>query len=113
MTYARWADDLVILVRADRRQDWLLKAVYWRAREELAKLGIPVNEEKSRVLDLERGETFTFLGFEFRRVRCFYGAWRPQYTPARHKRAELLQKSRGSFDAVDRALCRRSSGRSI
>ena len=97
VTYARWADDLVILVHADRRQDWLLTAVHRRVREELAKLGIPVNEEKSQVADLECGEAFTFLGFEFRRVRSFQGAWRPQYTPARHKRTELLQKLREVF----------------
>jgi RNA-directed DNA polymerase len=86
VTYARWADDLVILVDAFRRYDWLLKAVNRRVREELAKLGIPVNEAKSQVLDLERGETFTFLGFEFSRVRSHRGVWRPQFTPARHKR---------------------------
>jgi RNA-directed DNA polymerase len=97
VTYARWADDLVVLVHADPRQDWLLKAVCQRVREELAKLGIPVNEEKSRVVDLEHGETFTFLGFEFRQVRSSHGAWRPQYTPTRHKRAELLQKLRKVF----------------
>jgi len=97
VAYARWADDLVILVDADRRQDWLLRAVCRRVREELAKLGIPVNEEKSRVVDLERGDTFTFLGFEFRRVRSSHGAWRPQYTPTRHKRTELLQKLREVF----------------
>jgi len=68
-TYARWVDGLVILVYADRRHDWLLKAVYRRVQEDLTKLGIPVNEGKSRVVDLERGETFTFLRFEFRQVR--------------------------------------------
>ncbi len=91
------ATHLVILVHADRRQDWMLKAVHRRTREELAKLGIPVNEEKSRVVDLERGEIFTFLGFEFRQVRSFHGALRPQYTPMRHKRTELLQKLREVF----------------
>jgi len=97
MTYARWADALVILVHADRRQDWLLKAVHRRLREELAKLGIPVNEAKSRVVDLEEGEAFTFLGFDFRQVRNPHGAWWPQYTPTRHKRTELLQKLREVF----------------
>ncbi len=35
VTYARWADDLVILVDAFRRHDWLLMAVNRRAHEEL------------------------------------------------------------------------------
>ncbi len=97
VTYARWADDLVILVDQYRRHDWLLGAVHRRAREELTKLGIPVNEEKTRVVDLERGEAFTFLGFEFRWVRSLHGAWRPQYTPTRHKCVELRHKLREVF----------------
>jgi RNA-directed DNA polymerase len=66
-------------------------------REELTKLGIPVNEEKSRMVDLERGETFTFLGFDFRWVRSLRGTWRPQYTPTRHKCVELRHKLREVF----------------
>lgn len=97
LTYARWADDLVILVDGHRRHDWLLRAANRRVREELAKLGISVNEAKSRVVDLERGEAFTFLGFDFRQVRSLRGAWRPRYTPTRHKRTELLQKLREVF----------------
>jgi RNA-directed DNA polymerase len=100
LTYARWADDLVILVDAYRRHDWLLDAANRRVREELAKLGISVNAEKSRRVDLECGEAFTFLGFEFRRVRSLRGIWRPQCTPARHKRTELLQKLREVFQRL-------------
>ena len=40
-----------------------------RLREELAKLEVEVNEEKSRTVDLAKGESFGFLGFDFRRVR--------------------------------------------
>src|SRR6478672_4282319 len=69
LEYARYADDLVILVDASPRHDWLLKAVDKRLREELAKLHVQVNEEKSRIVDLGKGESFGFLGFEFRRVR--------------------------------------------
>src|SRR5207245_9537506 len=85
-----------------RRHDWLLDAVNRRVREELAKLGISVNEAKSRMVDLEGGEAFTFLGFEFRRVRSRRGVWRPQYTPTRHKCVELRHKLRSGFG------CRRS-----
>jgi RNA-directed DNA polymerase len=97
VAYARWADDIVILVDSYRRHDWLLDAVNRRVREEVAKLGIPVNEQKSRVVHLERDEVFTFLGFDFRWVRSLRGFWRPQYTPTRHKRKELLQKLREIF----------------
>ena len=66
--YARFADDLVILVDAERRSDWLVKAIDRRLREEFAKLRVEINEDKSRMVDLKKGESFTFLGFEYRRV---------------------------------------------
>ena len=78
LEYARYADDLVILVDAYPRHDWLLGAVDKRLREELAKLHVEINEEKSRIVDLGKGESFGFLGFEFRRMRSRKGAWRPQ-----------------------------------
>ena len=46
----------MILVNNDRRQDWLVEAVRQRLREELAKLDLRLNEEKSRIVDLSRGE---------------------------------------------------------
>jgi RNA-directed DNA polymerase len=95
--YARYADDLVILVGAYPQHDWLLKAVAKRLREELAKLGVEVNEEKSRVVDLAKGESFGFLGFEFRRIRSLSGVWRAQYTPKLKKRTALLQKLKEIF----------------
>jgi RNA-directed DNA polymerase len=95
--YARYADDLVILVDAFPQHDWLLKAVEKRLREELAQLGVEVNEEKSRVVDLAKGESFGFLGFEFRRIRSLSGVWRAQYTPKLKKRTALLQKLKEIF----------------
>src|ERR1700730_1517176 len=95
--YARFADDVVILIHADPRNSWLLKAVDKRLREELAKLHVQINEEKSRTVDLARDESFGFLGFDFRRVRTLAGRWRPQYTPKMKKRTALLQTLREVF----------------
>jgi RNA-directed DNA polymerase len=95
--YARFADDLVILVDAHTRHDWLVMAVVKRLREELGKLRVEVNEEKSRIVDLRKGESFGFLGFEFRQVRSLKGRWRPQYTPKLKKRTALLEKLREIF----------------
>jgi RNA-directed DNA polymerase len=95
--YARYADDLVILVNNDRRQDWLVETVNRRLREELAKLALRLNEEKSRIVDLSRGESFGFLGFDFRRLRSLRGRWRPQYTPKQKKRTALLQELKEVF----------------
>jgi RNA-directed DNA polymerase len=95
--YARYADDLVILVNNDRRQGWLVEAVAQRLREELAKLDLRLNEEKSRIVELSRGESFGFLGFDFRRVRSLRGRWRPQYTPKLKKRTALLRELKEVF----------------
>src|ERR1700694_2306095 len=95
--YARFADDLVILIDSHTRHDWLMKAVGKRLREELAKLQVEINEEKSRIVDLAKGDSFTFLGFEFRRILSFRGVWRPNYTPKLKKRTALLWKLRDVF----------------
>lgn len=95
--YARFADDLVILIDAHPRHAWLIKAVNRRLREELAKLRVEINEEKSRVVDLAQGDSFGFLGFEFRRILSLNGVWRPNYTPKLKKRTTLLGKLREVF----------------
>ena len=95
--YARFADDLVILVDSHPRQQWLRQAVDKRLREELAKLQVEVNEEKSRRVDLAQGEGFGFLGFAFRRIRSRAGRWMPLCTPKGKKRTALLGKLKEIF----------------
>jgi RNA-directed DNA polymerase len=107
--YARFADDLVILIDAHRRHDWLLPAVEKRLREELVALQVEVNEEKSRIVDLSRGASFGYLGFDFRRVRSQRGVWSAHYTPKLKKRTALLRKLKGVFrryqsQPVDRVI---------
>lgn len=95
--YARFADDLVILVNADPRHAWLHKAVDKRLREELARLSVSINEEKSRTVELAHEECFGFLGFDFRRVRTRNGKWRPHLTPKLKKRTALLRAIKDVF----------------
>jgi RNA-directed DNA polymerase len=97
--YARFADDLVILVDSHPHQQWLRQAVEKRLREELSKLQVEVNEEKSRTVDLQRGESFGFLGFEFRRIRSRRGRWMPLLLPKGKKRTALLCKLKEIFRA--------------
>src|SRR5258708_33953550 len=80
LEYARFADDVVILIDAHPKHDWLLKAVDQRLREEFAKLQVQINDEKSRVVDLARGESFGNLGLDFRRLRSRHCNWRPHST---------------------------------
>jgi RNA-directed DNA polymerase len=105
----RSADDLVILVNHDRRQDWRVEAVGRRLREELAKLDGQLHAEKSRIVDLSRGESFGFLGFDCRRVRSWQGRWRPQYTPQQKARTAWLRELKEVFgryrsQPVDRVI---------
>ena len=98
--YVRFADDLVILVNAHERLRWLREGVQKRIREELAKIQVEVNEEKTRTVDMRKGESFGFLGFEFRRVRSRAGKWMPLRTPQGKKRTALLRKLKECFSCA-------------
>jgi RNA-directed DNA polymerase len=95
--YARFADDLVILIDSHPRHDWLVKAVERRLREEVSKLRVEINEDKSRMVDLSKGEKFSFLGFEFRRILSRNQKWRPHFAPKLKKRTALFAKLREIF----------------
>ena len=101
LQYVRFADDIVVLVTPHWRQGWLRKAVEQRVREEIFKLGVEVNEDKTKVVDLERGGSFGFLGFEFRRVRTRAGKWMPLRLPQLRKRTALLRKLKPIFRRYD------------
>jgi RNA-directed DNA polymerase len=97
LEYARFADDLVVLVDTRYGPPELLRQVNQRLREEFARLGVEINEEKSRCIDLRKGESFGFLGFDFRRIRARTGNWRVQFTPKLKKRTALLRKLKEVF----------------
>lgn len=98
--YARFADDLVVLVDGQARHDRLLGQVARRLREELVKLEVEVNEEKSRTADLAKGESFAYLGFDIRRVRSRSGRWRVLRIPRAIKRTALLSRLRVVFRSL-------------
>jgi RNA-directed DNA polymerase len=99
--YARYADDLVILVHGHWRNAWLLRAVDRRLREELAKLDLRLNDEKSQIVDLTKGEAFGFLGFTIRRLRSRRGYWWALVIPAVKQRTALLRKLKAEFRRLD------------
>ena len=103
------ATHLVILVDGYRRWMWLAEAVGRRLREELAKLDVALNHEKTRRLDLTRGEHFGFLGFDFRRAKTPRGIWGVRYVPKMKARTALLRKLKELFRSfrsqpVDRVI---------
>ena len=95
--YARFADDLVVLVDGFRKWEWLLKAAYKRLVEEFGKLDVQMNQEKTRIVDLSRDETFSFLGFDYRRVKTRRGAWGVRVTPRMKARTALLRELKEVF----------------
>ena len=97
MEYCRFADDLVVLVSGHPAQMWLRRAIDKRLREEFAKLDVCLNEEKSRQVNLDQGESFGFLGFEFRRTRSRWGKQVPFRQPQSQKRTALLHRVKSVF----------------
>jgi len=98
--YARFADDLIVLVSAHPRNQRWLDAVQKRLREELGKLDLTINEQKSRVVDVtEAGASFDFLGYTFRWVP---GRKNPQKKmalarPQKKKRTQFLRELSGAL----------------
>jgi len=107
--YARFADDIVILVDGFRRWEWLLKAAHKRLLEEFDKLDVQMNYDKTRIVDLMRDETFSFLGFDYRRVKTRRGVWGVRVTPRMKARTALLRELKEVFrryqsQPVDRVI---------
>ena len=63
MRYARFADDLVVLTSEHPASAHWGPKVEKRLREEIAKLDLTVNEEKTRVVSFAGGKPFDFLGY--------------------------------------------------
>jgi RNA-directed DNA polymerase len=69
VNYHRFADDIVITVNGHTsKRGWAERALQ-RLHEQLVPLGVELNKEKTKVVDLLKGEAFGFLGFDLRRVR--------------------------------------------
>lgn len=67
VNYHRFADDIVITVSGhSTKRGWVERALL-RLCEQLEPLGVKLNLEKTKVVDVLRGESFVFLGFDFRR----------------------------------------------
>lgn len=93
--YARFADDIVILVNDNYK--WLTEAAYRRLIQELRKLKVRINSDKTKVVDLTKGDTFSFLGFVYRRVKTRNGKWAVLIVPKIKARTALLRKLKEIF----------------
>lgn len=68
ISYTRFADDLVVQVSNHPKARHWIDAVWKRLKEELAKLDLTINEDKTKVVNFTTGEPFGFLGYDFRWV---------------------------------------------
>jgi len=90
LSYARWADDFLILVRSQRAATRVMEGVI-RYLEET--LGLPVNHEKSKVAEVK---DVTFLGFRILRGKI-----------------RVSEEARSKFKGKVRELTRRNNGLSM
>lgn len=95
----RSADDMVILVHRHPNEDWLLAAVQRRLQEELDKLQVQMNQEKTKVVDLNAGGSFSFLGFDFRLQRNREGTSYVSKTPKKKKCQEIRRRVKAVLEA--------------
>ena len=96
--YARFADDLVVLIDAHPRNAWLLGAVYKRLREEFAKLQVEINEVKSRIVDLNAWGDLWFPRVRFPPPPQIKGQmWCVHHAPMMKKRTALLHTLKDVF----------------
>lgn len=96
--YTRFADDIVVQVSAspDGRKSKLIDKVMHRLKEELEKLSLSINEDKTKVVRLDKGESFNFLGFSFS-LRSNGKSDKDRLVisrPIREKRTEFLRSIR-------------------
>jgi RNA-directed DNA polymerase len=99
LDFIRSADDMVILVHGHPKENWLLEKVQKRLKEELDKLQVQMNEEKTKVVNLREGGCFSFLGFDFRLNRNREGKSYVSKTPRKKKRIEIGKRVRSVLKA--------------
>jgi RNA-directed DNA polymerase len=103
--YARFADDLVVLVHYHDVNKWVVQAATKTIEDELGKIEVEVNKEKTKMVDLGKGESFDFLGFRFRQVMSHNGRWRPDMQPTVKSREKLTEEIS--------AACKRSKSQHV
>ena len=92
VVYTRYADDLVILVDGYPQWQPHVGMIQKRLEQELRKVAIEINEEKTKVVDFGSGGSFGFLGFDFRAGRNRLGKRFVLRTPMRKKQSDLIRR---------------------
>jgi RNA-directed DNA polymerase len=98
VNYHRFADDIVITFSGHHtKRGWAERALQ-RLQEQFALIGVELNQEKTKVVNLLQGEAFGFLGFDLRRVRQRSGnGYFILLTPKKKARQAIKAKIRDSI----------------
>lgn len=94
VVYTRYADDMVILVDGYPQWQPHVGMIQQRLDQELKKVEIEINEEKTTVVDFGGGRSFGFLGFDIRAGCNRFGKRFVLRIPMRKKQSELLKRVR-------------------
>ena len=92
VVYTRYADDMVILVDGYPQWQPHVGMIQKRLDQELKKVEIEINEEKTKVVDFGSGGSFGFLGFDLRAGRTRLGKRFVLRTPMRKKQSDLIRR---------------------
>jgi RNA-directed DNA polymerase len=95
VNYHRFADDVVITVSGHHtKRGWAERALQ-RLQEQFALIGVELNPEKTKLVNMLNGDAFGFLGFDLRRVRKRSGeGYRILLTPKKKARHSIKAKIR-------------------
>jgi group II intron reverse transcriptase/maturase len=66
VNYHRFADDIVVTVSGHHSKNGWAERALQRLEEQIKPLGLELNREKTKLVDLLQGGTFGYLGFDFR-----------------------------------------------
>jgi len=74
VNYHRFADDIVITVSGHHTKAGWAERALQRLNEQLIPIGASLNKEKTKIVNILKGEAFSFLGFDFRRKQKHKGS---------------------------------------
>jgi RNA-directed DNA polymerase len=98
VNYHRFADDIVITLSGHHTKRGWAERAQQRLQEQFALIGVELNQEKTKVVNLLQGEAFGFLGFDLRRVRQRSGnGYFILLTPRKKARQAIKAKIRDSI----------------
>jgi len=99
LDFIRSADDMVILIHGHPKEDGLIQKVQKRLKEELDKLEVQMNMEKTKVVNLRKGDCFSFLGFDIRLNKNREGKTYVSKTPRKKKQQEIGKRVKSVLKA--------------